>query len=104
MYIYYFLAAVACYFGFQSLLSGFRYVAYVRRETSKPLSEYQPFVSVIAPSRGLEPGLEENLRTLLNQEYRSFEVLFVFDRENDPAVEVLKALAPNVRIVISGPA
>ena len=104
MYLYYFLAAVACYFGFQSLLSGFRYVAYVKRETSKPLPDYQPFVTVIAPSRGLEPGLEENLQTLLNQQYPSYEVLFVFDREDDPAVELLRSLASDVRIVISGPA
>jgi len=104
MYVYYFLAAVACYFGFQSLLSGFRYVAYVRRETSKPLPDYHPFVSVIAPGRGLEPGLEENLRTLLHQEYPDYEVLFVFDREDDPALGVIRGLGPNVRTVISGPA
>jgi cellulose synthase/poly-beta-1,6-N-acetylglucosamine synthase-like glycosyltransferase len=107
MYVYYFLAAVACFFGFQSLRSGFRYVAYVKRETSKPLPNYQPFVSVIAPSRGLEPGLEENLRTLLNQDYPFYEVLFVFDRKDDPAVDVLSRLAPgnvSARTIISGPA
>jgi ceramide glucosyltransferase len=104
MYLYYFLAAVACFFGFQSLLSGFRYVAYVKRETSKPLPDYQPFVSVIAPSRGLEPGLEENLRTLLTQDYPVYEVLFVFDRDDDPAIEVLRNLKSDIKIVISGPA
>jgi ceramide glucosyltransferase len=107
MYLYYFLASVACFFGFQSLLGGFRYVAYVKRETSKSVSHYQPFVSVIAPSRGLEPGLEENLKVLLNQDYPLYEVLFVFDRENDPAVEVLRHLNTrnvNGKTVISGPA
>jgi ceramide glucosyltransferase len=104
MYVYYFLAAVACFFGFQSLLSGFRYVAYVKRETSKSLPDYHPFVSVIAPSRGLEPGLEENLRTLLDQGYPAYEVLFVFDRENDPAIEVLRSLKTDAKVVISGPA
>jgi hypothetical protein len=57
MYLYYFLAAVATWFGIQSLLSGFRYVAYVTEETSKPIPDFHPFVSVIAPSRGLEDGL-----------------------------------------------
>src|SRR4029453_9891826 len=54
MYLYYFLAALATWFGIQSLLSGFRYVAYVKRETSKPLADFHPFVSVIAPSRSEE--------------------------------------------------
>jgi cellulose synthase/poly-beta-1,6-N-acetylglucosamine synthase-like glycosyltransferase len=107
MYVYYFLAAVACFFGFQSLLSGFRYVAYVKRETGKVLPDYQPFVSVIAPSRGLEQGLDDNLRTLLDQDYLKYEVLFVFDRKDDPAVDVLRKLATansNVKTVISGQA
>ena len=71
MYLYYFFAAVACWFGLQSLLGGFRYVSYVRRETSRPLPDYHPFVSVIAPSRGIEAGLRENFTVLTTQEYPS---------------------------------
>jgi len=107
MYLYYFLAAVASYFGVQSLRSGFRYVAYVRRETSKPLPDFHPFVSVIAPSRGLESGLTDNLRTLLSQDYPAYEVLFVFDRADDPAADVLNQLERgnvSARTIISGPA
>lgn len=107
MYAYYFLAALASWFGLQSLLSGFRYVAYVKRETGKPLADFQPFVSVIAPCRGLEPGLEENLRALLIQDYRAYEVLFVFDRPDDPAVAVLNQLNKgnvSTRIIFAGPA
>ena len=107
MYLYYFFAAVATWFGIQSLLSGFRYVAYVRQETSKPLPDFHPFVSVIAPSRGLEDGLEENLLTLLKQDYPAYEVLFVFDRENDPAIEILNKLQHGqipTKTIIAGPA
>ena len=50
MLVYYFLAALATWFGIQSLLNGFRYAAYVRRETSLPLPEFQPFASVIVPA------------------------------------------------------
>ena len=46
MVVYYFLAALSCWFGLQSLLSGIRYAAYVRRETNRPLPDFQPFVSV----------------------------------------------------------
>ena len=107
MYLYYFLAAVASYFGVQSLRSGFRYVAYVRRETSKPVPDFHPFVSVIAPSRGLESGLTDNLRTLLSQDYPAYEVLFVFDRADDPAADVLNQLergSVSACTIISGPA
>ena len=102
MYLYYFLAAVACWFGIQSLLNGLRFAAYVRRETSRPLPEFQPFVSVIAPTRGVEPGFEENVRPLLAQVYPAYEVLFVFDENTDLAVEIVERLGG--RIVISGPA
>lgn len=108
MYLYYFLAAVSCWFGIQSLLNGFRFAAYVRRETDRPLPDFQPFASVIVPGRGLEEGLKENLRRLLVQEYRAYEVLFVFDREDDRAIAVVEDLIEKssvaAKIVIAGPA
>jgi ceramide glucosyltransferase len=109
VYLYYFLAALSCWFGIQSLLSGIRYAAYVRRETSRAIPDFHPFVSVIAPGRGLEPGLVENVQTLLTQDYPAYEVLFVFDREGDPALGVLEELIkhgfpPMTRTIIAGPA
>jgi ceramide glucosyltransferase len=108
VYVYYFLAAIACWFGLQSLLNGIRYAAYVRQQTSRPLADFQPFASVIAPGRGLEPGLADNLRALLNQDYARYEVLFVFDLADDPAIEIVSELmnASEVpaRIIIAGPA
>ena len=106
MVVYYFLAALSCWFGLQSLLSGIRYAGYVRRETSRPLPKFEPFVSVIAPGRGLEPGLVDNLRPLLNQDYSRYEVLFVFDALDDPALKIVDDLKGPVpaRTVIAGPA
>ena len=109
MYLYYLLAALSCWFGIQSLLSGIRYAAYVRRETSRAIPDFHPFVSLIAPGRGLEPGLVENVTTLLTQDYPAYEVLFVFDREDDPALNVLEELIkhgfpPVTRTIIAGPA
>ncbi|HEY0763130.1 MAG TPA: glycosyltransferase family 2 protein [Pyrinomonadaceae bacterium] len=108
MVVFYFLAAVSIWFGIQSLLSGIRYAAYVRREMSRVLPEFQPFVSVIAPGRGLEPGLADNLRPLLEQDYARYEVLFVFDRADDPAIQVVDELcrgsARIARTIIAGSA
>lgn len=111
MYVFYFLAAVSIWVGLQSLRGGIRYARYVRLETSKSPADFFPFVSVIAPGRGLEDGLIENVRALLNQNYPSYEVLFVFDREDDPAaVAIGKLTEPDnekkvkTRTVIAGPA
>lgn len=105
VYFYYFLAFIACWLGFQSLLGGFRFAAYVRRQTSLPLPDFHPFVSVIAPGRGLERGLRENLLALLTQNYSRYEVLFVFDRPNDPALGVVAAIATEaVKTIVAGPA
>ena len=108
MVVFYFFAAVSIWFGIQSLLSGIRYAAYVRREMSRALPEFQPFVSVIAPGRGLEPGLADNLRPLLEQDYARYEVLFVFDRADDPATQVVDALCRGfermARTIIAGSA
>lgn len=102
MYVYYFLAALALWFGFQSLLNGLRFAAYVRRETSRALPDFQPFVSVIAPTRGVEPGFAENVRPLVEQDYPAYEVLFVFDDPTDAAIEIVKQF--DAKTVISGPA
>lgn len=102
MYVYYFLAALALWFGFQSLLNGLRFAAYIRRETSRALPDFQPFVSVIAPTRGVEPGFAENVRPLVEQDYPAYEVLFVFDDPTDAAIEIVKQF--DAKTVISGPA
>ena len=108
MVVYYVLAALSSWFGLQSLLSGIRYAAYVRREASRLLPDFQPFVSVIAPGRGLEPGLIDNLRPLVAQDYPRYEVLFVFDALDDPAIKIVDELrrtaAVPARTVIAGPA
>lgn len=102
MIVYYFFAAIAVWIGIKSLRGGVRYADYVRRETSRPLPEFYPFVSVIAPTRGVEPGFEENVRPLLSQTYPEYEVLFVFDDQQDTSLKIVKDLGG--KVVVSGPA
>lgn len=101
LYVYYFLAALAIWFGFQSLLNGLRFAAFVRRETSRAFPDFLPFVSVIAPTRGVEPGFAANVRPLVEQDYPAYEVLFVFDDPADPAIEIVRTF--EAKTVISGP-
>jgi ceramide glucosyltransferase len=102
VYFYYFLAAISCWIGIKSLLGGVRFARYVREETRRPLAEFYPFVSVIAPTRGVEPGFIENVRPLLEQDYPNYEVRFVFDNPQDSSLPLVQKLG--AQTVISGPA
>ena len=102
MIAYYILAVISCWIGIKSLLGGLRYAAYVRKETAEPLGDFQPFVSVIAPTRGNEEGLVDNIRPLLDQNYSEYEIQFVFDDPQDPSLPLVNDLGAHV--VISGPA
>src|ERR1700730_2426605 len=112
MYLFYFFAIIGIWLGIQSLRRGFRYGAYVRRETARPLADFTPFVSIIAPYRGLETMLHENIEALFEQDYPAYEILFVTDRKDDAALAVIEELreawrnkpGPENRIVVAGEA
>src|SRR6185436_7464858 len=73
---------------------------------------FTPFVSVIAPCRGLEDGLRENIAALFQQNYPAYQIIFVTDRADDPALGVIAevqdlwrdAWYPATKCVIAGPA
>ncbi len=90
MAVYYVFAIIAIWFGIQSLISGFRFASYVRRECARGRSDFLPFASVVVPCRGLHDGLTENLATIFNQDYPAYEIVFVTGDENDPCVRVIE--------------
>ena len=49
-------------------------------------------VSILKPLAGLDRGLESNLRTFFEQDYRAFEILFAVRNPDDPAVPVVEKL------------
>jgi cellulose synthase/poly-beta-1,6-N-acetylglucosamine synthase-like glycosyltransferase len=89
MVVFYFFAAIVIWLGLLSLRSGFHFSAYVRGETARPFPDFTPFVSVIAPCRGLEDGLRENISALFQQNYPSYEIIFVTDRADDSSLSVV---------------
>ncbi|NQT38230.1 MAG: glycosyltransferase [Planctomycetes bacterium] len=46
-------------------------------------------VTLFAPCKGIDEGLEENLRRLLCQDYDHYEVVFIVESDDDPACEVI---------------
>lgn len=57
------------------------------------------FASVIVPIKGLDVNLEENVKSLLSQDYDKYEVIYVVDEYDDPSVKVLRNY--NVKIIKS---
>lgn len=112
MPVFYLFAAIAIWLGLLSVRGGIRYLAYVKRETTRPLSDYTPFASVVAPLRGLDQGLRENLEALFDQDYPRYEIIFVTDRPEDPALPIVDEVRQSIgsdrplasHIVIAGAA
>src|SRR5438132_302335 len=112
MWAYYFLATVAIWLGLMSLRGGVLFARYLHSELAKNYQEFTPFVSVFVPCRGLDDGLKENLDAILAQDYPAFEIIFVSDRADDPALVVVeearhafdKKKGLFIRVIVAGPA
>jgi cellulose synthase/poly-beta-1,6-N-acetylglucosamine synthase-like glycosyltransferase len=110
--VFYFFAAIAIWLGLVSLRGGVRFVRYVQGELAKELPEFTPFATVFVPCRGLDDGLKENIEAIFAQAYPAFEIIFVSDRADDPALALIEEarrsfsgeLGPTMRFVVSGPA
>lgn len=96
-FIFYILAVVLIYFSFKSLRGGVDYLNYFKKELAKPRSEYTPSATIIAPCKGLDDSLYENLKVLFEQDYPDYEVIFVVDDKADPAVAVIQDILGNAK-------
>ena len=83
IFVFYFFAAVLVFLSYKSFRGGIDYLNFFKRELAKPPSDFTPFVSIIAPCRGLDEDLEENLAALFRQKFPRYEVIFVVDSEKD---------------------
>ena len=64
-----------------------------RNHSAPTTARALPAVSILKPLSGLEPGLEENLRSFCEQSYPVYEVLFGARDPADPALDVARLLA-----------
>ena len=110
IYLLYFFAAILVYLSFQSLRGGIHYLDYFKRESAKTKSNYTPFASIIAPCRGFDQDLKENITALYRQNYPAYEIVFAVDDARDEAVSVIesawKSVATNAgsKLVVAGKA
>lgn len=91
--VFYIFAALLIYFSLKSFRGGVAYLAFFRKELATEPSGYTPFATVIAPCKGVDDGLADNLSALLELDYPAYEVIFVVDGFDDPAVRVIEGIA-----------
>ncbi len=105
IFVFYFFAIALLFLSTRSFIGGVRYARFFKTEHSKTPVDYTPYVTVIAPCRGLDAGLEENLRAVAQQDYPLCEIIFVVDDKADPAVKVIRQIsgetANSTKIVVA---
>ncbi len=94
--------------GIFSLLEGIRFFAFVRRARAQPPAPFAPKAAILAPCKGLDNELEENLRALFEQDYANYEVIFAVASPDDaarPVIERVRAAFPQhpSQLVIAPP-
>lgn len=88
--VFYILAALLIYLSYRSFRNGIDYLDYFRHELAKRPGSFTPAATIIAPCKGVDEGLAENLAAVLAQDYPKYEVIFVVDDKDDPATAVVE--------------
>ena len=95
-------ASALVWLSYRSFRSGMNYLRYFEHELAAKPPDFTPFATVFAPCRGRDPGLQENLQAIVSQDYPDFEVIFVVDTIDDPAVAVINTLLDDqVKLVVA---
>jgi len=90
-YLFYIFAALLIYLSYRSFRGGIDYLKYFKQELGKPRSAFEPFVTVFAPCRGVDEGMQENFDALLGQDFPDFEIVFIVDEADDPAAVAIES-------------
>lgn len=77
---------------FTTVASSVALLLMIRRRRRRHLPDYTPSVSIYKPLKGLDEGLEENLRSFFTLDYPEYQLLFCVAEADDPAIEVVRRL------------
>jgi len=100
MMVLYIVALLAIAIGVISLLEGIRAVKHLR--TFRLQTRWRPSIAVFCPCKGLDEGFQKNVQSILDQDYPSFQAVFIVESERDPAFNELKSLG--VTVLVAGEA
>jgi ceramide glucosyltransferase len=86
------LIAAASVAVFTTLASWLFLVLMTRRSRRRHLPDHTPPVSIYKPLKGLDEGLEDNLRSFFQLDYPTYQLLFCVADPEDPAIDVVRRL------------
>jgi len=92
----YILAIIAILQGIATLIDGIRAARYMR--TFRPRRTTRERVTVFCPCKGIDAGFEENIQSIITQDYPNYDVIFVVESEDDDAHARLCKLKQNVLV------
>ena len=91
--VFYFFASILILLSIHSFRGGLAFLRFFKDELAKGRSDFTPFITIIAPCRGMDAGLEENLSALFELDYPEYEVIFVVDDKADPAFSLIEHIS-----------
>jgi ceramide glucosyltransferase len=95
---FYFLAVVQIAVGAYLIWQGLQWLAYARRRMRTDPGFHAPRVAVLCPCKGVEPGLERNLVSLMEFNHQNYEVFFILASDSDPAAAIVKRVVSSSRV------
>ena len=63
-----------------------------KRQIQEKPGNFHPAVTILKPIYGLDPEMEENLRSFCQQDYPEYQVIFGLQSKNDPAISIVKKI------------
>ena len=107
----YILSGLAIIQGIITLIDGYRAARYMRKQSAvldrryreaSVAAVYDRRVLVFCPCKGIDPEFEKNIRSILDQDFPSFDVYFIVESVTDEAFAKLKTIGvPHV--LVAGP-
>jgi cellulose synthase/poly-beta-1,6-N-acetylglucosamine synthase-like glycosyltransferase len=93
----YILAIIAILQGLLTLVDGIRSARHMRTYRPGRANGHRRVV-VFCPCKGIDQGFDKNIRSILNQDYRNYDVQFIVEADDDPAYSALKRLGANILV------
>src|SRR5437867_3933519 len=90
------LAVIAILQGIVTLLDGIRAGRYMRM--FRPRRVCREKVVVFCPCKGTDAEFDNNIRSILSQDYLHYDARFIVESEDDTAYAALRALGANVAV------
>ena len=102
-FLFLFLLAIQTLLSVESLRGGLRFRNYLKARLRASDEPFEGFVTVVLPCKGAEPGLARNIEAVLSQKRGEFEVVFVVEDKDDPAVPIItQATNSSANLVVAG--